>query len=66
MRNYGKTLSNLSGDLDSVLEFMSIKLSLNIFISRDRNLNLRQDSVLELEYFEVQVVISIFGMIFAQ
>lgn len=64
MRNYGKTLSNLSGDLDSVLEFMSIKLSLNIFISRDRNLNWRQDSVLELEYFEI--VISIFGMIFAQ
>lgn len=64
MRNYVKTLSNLSGDLDSVLEFMSIKLSLNIFISRDRNLNWRQDSVLELEYFEI--VISIFGMIFAQ
>lgn len=65
MRNYVKTLSNLSGDLDSVLEFMSIKLSLNIFISRDRNLNWRHDLVLELEYFEVQVVISIIGMIFA-
>lgn len=65
MRNYVKTLSNLSGDLDSVLEFMSLKLSLNIFISRDRNLNWRQDLVLELEYFEVQVVISIIGMIFA-